>query len=129
MIVLDSSAIYKAICLERTDLLTERFSSALAFFELGNIIWKNSHLKPVYSPKESVELLAACEKALNEMRIFYSDADKIYKTARYCHISFYDASYVSLAAEYEVPFITLDRTLAHKASTVAKVLPFENFIK
>ena len=71
MMVLDSSAIYKTICINRTDLLTECFSSALAFFELGNILWKNSYLKPVYSQRETLELLGVCEKALNEMRIFY----------------------------------------------------------
>ena len=128
MIVLDSSAIYKTICLKRTDLLTERFSSALAFFELGNIVWKNSHLKPIYSEKESSELLSVCEYALNRMRIFYSDADKIYKIARQCKLSFYDAAYLSIAAENEVPLVTLDGALATKASTVVKVLTFDQFL-
>ncbi len=129
MTVIDSSAIYKIISTDRFALLSDQYTSSLAFFELGNIIWKSSILAHVYSQKEAVELLSACEIALDKMRVGYSDLDKIYKIAAYHHISFYDASYVCLAIDFRSPLVTLDDKLAHKVSSIVNILSFEQFIK
>jgi predicted nucleic acid-binding protein len=129
MTVLDSSAIYKIISINRLSLLSDQYTSSLAFFELGNIIWKSSILAHIYSQKEALELLSACEMALDKMRVGYSDFDKIYKIAAHHHISFYDASYVCLALDFKSSLITLDDKLAQKVSSIVDILSFEQFIK
>ena len=129
MMVLDSSAIYKVISINRLGLLSDQYTSSLAFFELGNIIWKNSVLAHIYSQKEALELLNACEMALDKMRVGYSDIDKIYKIATHHHISFYDASYVCLAIDFKLSLVTLDIKLSQKISSMVDILSFDQFVK
>ncbi len=129
MKVFDSSAIYKIISLGESSLLSGQYTSSLSFFELGNIIWKNSVLVSVYSQKEASELLDACEAVLEKMRIGYADFKDIYHIAAKCHISFYDASYVGLALKINCPFITLDHKLSQKIKPLVDVLDLEHLVK
>lgn len=128
MIVYDSSAIYKIISIGKSSQLSVQHTSSLAFFELGNIVWKNSVLKSIYSQSEAIELLEACERVLEKMRISYADIKDIYHIAGKCHISFYDASYVCLARELKCPFVTLDNKLASKIKSVVDTLALEEIM-
>jgi len=128
MIVFDSSAIFKMISLGKSSHLSAQHTSSLAFFELGNIVWKNSVLTNIYSQKEAIELLGVCEIVLEKMRISYVEFKDIYHIAEKCHISFYDASYVCLAKELKCPFVTLDHKLALKIKPVVDILAIEQIV-
>ena len=126
MKVFDSSAIYKAISLGKPAQLFDQYTSSLAFFELGNIIWKNSQLAKIYSQKEAAEFLNICEIVLEKMRISYANLSDIYHLAAKYHVSFYDASYISLAINLNCSFVTLDEKLAHKVRSDVNVVPVED---
>jgi predicted nucleic acid-binding protein len=128
MKVFDSSAIYKIISLGRTAQLPAQYTSSLASFELGNILWKNSILASTYSQKEAIELLSVCEIVLEKMRISYADFKETYSIAAKHHITFYDATYVCLAMKLKCPLVTLDAKLAQKIKHAIDVLTVEQVI-
>ena len=126
MKVFDSSAIYKMISLGKSAQLSAQYTSSLALFELGNIIWKNSVLIHVYSQKEALELLGVCELVLERMRISHAELKDIYHIAAKYHISFYDATYVCLAIHLKCPLVTLNQKLANKIKSTVDVQSIEN---
>ena len=125
MIVFDSSAIYMAISQGKTKQLAGEYTTALAMFELGNIIWKQSVLAKVYSQKEALELLKACEMVLEKMRISYPNSEDIYHLAVRCRISFYDAAYACLAVQLKAPLATLDDKFADKIRSYVDIVPLK----
>ncbi len=114
MKVFDSSAIYKAISSGQVKMLVGQCTSPLASYELGSIILKNSVIHKIYSSREAKELLGVCEIILEKMRIISPDLEDIYQVASKFHLSFYDASFVSLAIGQKTTLVTLDKKLAHK---------------
>ena len=82
----------------------------------------------MYDDKEASRLLSCYEVTLEEMRVVHNDLSDIYSMAAKCHVSFYDAAYVCLAADLNVPLVTLDKKLKQKASSVVKILSFDQFI-
>lgn len=128
MIVCDSSIIYKMIKSEKINHLSGQSTSSIAVYELGNILWKSSVLTNVYSQKEASELLDLCEFVLEDMRVVHSDLNDIYKAAFKYKTSFYDAAYLCLALDMNVPLATLDRKLVQKASSMVKVLTFDQWM-
>ena len=126
MNVFDSSAIYKAIKSNRHAVLNQGYTSPLAYYELGNIVLKNSIQFKFYSPKEAHEILGICDIVLGQMRIVNPDLKDIYAFASKLRLSFYDAAYVCLAQKLDMPLITLDKKLINKVHTFIKVLSFES---
>lgn len=129
MIVCDSSVIYQAVRLRQPEHLAGQCTSALAVYELGNVVWKNSIIGRLYSQEDAAGLLNVFEQVLEEMRVVHSDLNDIYKMASKHKTSFYDAAYVCLAADMNVPLVTLDQKLAQKAASSVKVIAFDQFIK
>ena len=126
MMVFDTSAIYKSISSGKASHLVDQYTSYLAFFELGNIVWKNSVLGKVYTQKEAKELLSVCELVLEKMRVNYVDLNNVYHIAAQHHISFYDATFVCLAIDLKCPLVTLDRKLSVKVKSLLTILAFED---
>ena len=129
MMVCDASAIYKTIKSNRLDRLVGQSISSIAVYELGNVIWKHAILVKTYDQKEANDLFNICERALEEMRVVHSDLNDIYRMAEKYRTSFYDGAYLCLAADMNIPLVTLDQKLAQKASGSVKVVSFDHFIK
>ncbi len=129
MMVCDSNVIFDAIKIGRADRLSGQCTSALAVYELGNVVWKYASLAKSYDQKEANDLLSFYETVLEEMRVVHSDLNDIYRMAEKYRTSFYDAAYVCLAADMNIPLVTLDAKLAQKASASVKVISFDQFIK
>lgn len=129
MMVCDASAIYKTIKSNRLELLVGQSTSSIAVYELGNVIWKHAILVKTFDQKEANDLLNICERVLEEMRVVHSDLNDIYRMAEKYRTSFYDAAYLCLAADMNVPLVTLDQKLAQKAAGSVKVVSFDRFIQ
>ena len=128
MTVVDSGVIYECVRLAKTRPLTGQYTTSLALFELGNIVWKNSVLVRTYSQKDACQLLSGCEIVIEKMRVSYSNLEHIYQLSARHHISFYDAAYVCLARDLKVPLVTLDIKLTQKIGSAVDILPFDQFI-
>lgn len=129
MMVCDASAIYKTIKSNRLELLVGQSTSSIAVYELGNVIWKHAILVKTYDQKEANDLLNICEGILEEMRVVHNDLNDIYRMAEKYRTSFYDAAYLCLAADMNVPLVTIDQKLVQKAAGSIKVVSFDRFIQ
>lgn len=129
MNVCDASAIYQSVMLGQSQRLTDQCTSALAVYELGNVVWKDSVIGRKYSQQDATELLNVFEQILEGMRVVHFDLKDIYTMAFKYKTSFYDAAYVCLAKDMNIPLVTLDQKLAQKASGSVKVVTFDRFIK
>jgi predicted nucleic acid-binding protein len=90
---------------------------ALVEYELGNTCWKKCRRYP----QQAIALRAAF-LMLGEMNLSIHDVDAaaVLSLAESTHITFYDASYLWLAAHLGTPLISLDRRLISLAKSHAR---------
>ena len=119
----DSSAIFRAIKENKTDLLTGNGTVELARYELGNIIWKDYFLQAKISKEESKMIAKAVKHTLMAMEVLQiiSKEEQILETAAELNITFYDASYAYLAKEKELQLVTEDLRLMKKITSTIHV--------
>ncbi len=126
MMVFDASAIYAALSRNETKCLSGQCTAILAAYELGNIVWKNTVLRKVFSCDEAQGFAKVCQAMLEKMRVFSPSLENIMPIATRLHISFYDAAYVFLAIELKAPLVTIDKALSHKVHTLVKIISFDD---
>ena len=89
----------------------------LAFYELGNAIWKQVHLHKALTPEEGSEALAALTEVYGQMsELPVEDASSILNIAVEEGLTYYDASYIHAAKKNEAVLVTDDRKLHTAAS-------------
>ncbi len=103
----------------------------LTYYELGNVIWKESTLTRFLTPKEGENLGRIAEDVIAKIEHADSEAGafpKILEIAQNENLSFYDSSYVYSAREKGLALVTEDKGLKAKArkyvevSTIAALL-------
>ena len=115
-LVFDASAIIRLIELnpnKAVNTLRNQYTIDLAYYEIGNYLWKISKL----SPTINMELLIkAFNKALSLMNIesMRDLSSDILDLAGKADITYYDASYVYLAMKLNAKLITEDGELMSK---------------
>ncbi|RLE75997.1 MAG: toxin VapC [Thermoprotei archaeon] len=97
------------------DFLKNNYIIQLAFYEIGNAIWKELFLIKSIDLEEALFLLGLVGK-LSHYLILLEDSDSsvILEIAYKLGITFYDASYVVAAAEKGLALITDDNKLIRK---------------
>lgn len=95
----------------------------LTVYELGNSIWKMSHLQKKIAKKEGCDLLDVCVVVMQGMRILSVSGmeEKSKEIASQTGMSFYDSAYVALAIEHNLVLVTDDKRLARAAARYTKV--------
>ncbi len=116
-LLFDPSSIIN-LCTERKiERLLDGCTLNLAFYELGNAIWKQVHLHKALTPEEGSEALAALTEVYGQMReLPIEDASSILNIAVEEGLTFYDASYIHAAIKNEAVLVTDDRKLHTTAS-------------
>lgn len=116
-LLFDPSSIIN-LCTERKiERLLDGCTLNLAFYELGNAIWKQVHLHKALTPEEGSEALAALTEVYDQMReLPIEDASSILNIAVEEGLTFYDASYIHAAIKNEAVLVTDDRKLHTTAS-------------
>ncbi len=112
----DASAIFSLIRLNRIEPLSGGFTTELARYELGNIIWKEHKLQRRLDAKTSRKVLTATKRVLATMKMLELNCheEEVEKVGNKLGISFYDASYAIHAKTMDLTMITDDRKLAKK---------------
>lgn len=115
----DSSAIFRAIKENKIELLNGSYTSELARYELGNIIWKEYVLQSTLSKQESQIIARTIKHTLAIMEVLQiaGKEDEILDTAEEHKITFYDASYAYFAKEKQLQLLTEDLRLIKKISS------------
>ena len=119
--VFDASSIFEAVRLNKAILLQKQYTTILAGFELGNILWKNTILKKTYSPKEAQFMANELENILTGMRFSYPLMKDVLKVGIDLRLTYYDASYVQVAIEEGMTLVTEDEKILKRAGKLLKV--------
>ncbi|ARM75425.1 type II toxin-antitoxin system VapC family toxin [Acidianus manzaensis] len=126
--VIDSSSIYKAIIEKKANVLGGNYTISLAKFELGNIIWKEVFLRKKILQNEGISLLNLIVNILDTMCFKQVNIIEAEKLAILKGITFYDASYLWLAKELNIPLVSEDEKLKNKIDGEIETLSLDNIL-
>jgi predicted nucleic acid-binding protein len=123
----DSSSIFEAISKRKVDKLVGSYTTPLAGFELGNIVWKKLAQDDL-TEKEAQSLIEVVKDTLDllDKPSLNCREEKILSLGKKLDLTYYDASYVLLAREMGTPLVTEDKRLSKKAGKVVDVLGMGN---
>ena len=120
-LLFDASAIYRLIreCPEKAiDKLMEGTTISLAYYELGNALWRETHLLKRISIEEAQKSLSLMHAMLGRMQIVEVDGEQgieILQTAHKCNLTFYDSAYFVETKKTGKILVTDDNKLAKAA--------------
>ncbi|MGE5533713.1 MAG: type II toxin-antitoxin system VapC family toxin [Bacillota bacterium] len=117
----DANAIFRLFreCPEKAiDMLMEGTTISLAYYELGNALWREAHLLKRISIEEAEKSLILVYAMLMRMKIVEVDGEQgieILHTASKCNLTFYDSAYLIAAKKTIKILVTDDNKLAKAA--------------
>jgi predicted nucleic acid-binding protein len=120
-LLFDANAIYRLIrdCPEKAlDKLIEGTTISLAYYELGNALWREAHLLKRISIGEAQKSLSLMYAMLARMQVVKVDDEQgieILQTAHKCNLTFYDSAYLVEAKKNSKILVTDDNKLAKAA--------------
>jgi len=134
--LLDSSAIIlvlKRLRENAAKILYGKGTLNLAYYEIGNAIWKQYALEGLISLEEAVARASDVTQILEMMQIKEVKSSECYskamKIAMEQKITFYDASYLQVAKENGYTLITEDRKLLEKSRNInVKAITVNDFL-
>jgi predicted nucleic acid-binding protein len=120
----DSNVIYKLIREtpnKAFDTLTEGTTITLAYYELGNALWRESRLLKRISIEEAEKSLSLMYAMLSHMNAAEVDSEKgneVLQTAHKFNLTFYDAAYLTEAKKSSKTLVSDDIKLAKAAESL-----------
>jgi predicted nucleic acid-binding protein len=112
----DSSAIINLSSEKKAEKLLKGATMSLAFYEVGNAIWKQVHLRGSLTKEEGSKALTALARLLKQMKeasVKYEAAALIIAVEE--GLTYYDASYIQAAIDNASILVTDDAELLSKA--------------
>lgn len=122
-LLLDSSAIIDLCSRRNKDTLLESSTLNLAFYEVGNAIWKQVYLHKALTLDEGETALDALAEAIEQIeKIPPTDSLGILKIAVEEGLTYYDAAYLHAAIENQKTLVTNDEKLHRAAKKYVKTM-------
>jgi predicted nucleic acid-binding protein len=128
MKVFDASSIFTAVREKKTDILKNSFSVVLARYEIGNVLWKETSIRKLYTAEEGKTLINFFDRVFSEMKLIHPELEDVYTTALRLQLSFYDASYVHAALKLKLPLVTEDKKIKEKAHHLLLIQSFADVL-
>jgi predicted nucleic acid-binding protein len=100
------------------DILSEGSTIHLAYYELGNALWRESFLLKRISIEEAQKSLCFMHEILERMQIASIDIDtgrSVLDAAYKFNLTFYDSAYLTEAKKSNKPLVTDDKKLVKAA--------------
>ena len=108
----DSSAIIALVERNKPDELLDGWTIDLAFYELGNAVWKQVHLYNTLSIDDAKIALDALISVFKRMHRFQEIGPlSVLRVAAKEGLTYYDAAYLQAAADKKLPLVTDDKKL------------------
>jgi len=108
----DSSSIINLCAKKRLDKLIQGSTLSLAFYEVGNAVWKQVHLKRSLTREEGGKALSTLVEVLKRMNVvLIEDGSAVLSIAVEEGLTYYDASYIHAAYRNGLTLITDDERL------------------
>jgi predicted nucleic acid-binding protein len=123
-LLFDANAIYRLIREfpeAAPDILSEGSTSQLAYYELGNALWKESLLLKRISEAEAEKSLDFLYKILERMQVIALNSNAgstVLETAFKLELTFYDSAYLTEANKTDRVLVTDDKKLAKAAENL-----------
>ena len=136
-LLFDANAIYRLIRelpdSTRHEIL-EASTISLAYYELGNAVWRECSLLKRISQSEAETLMRSLHEALQAMGVTTPETDTqsvgVLETAIVHNLTFYDAAYLAEAKRRRKTLVTDDKQLAKAAKEASvKTLSSADFLK
>lgn len=126
--IFDTSSIFKAITEDKIEVLAGNYTLNLARYELGNLIWKRRILLNDLEKNEYKRLMEIVKGTLNLMEIIDINCHEVEvaELAENLNLTFYDASYIYIAKNKEIPLVTEDKNIRSKAENHVRVLTIKD---
>ena len=125
-LLFDSSSIINLCAKKQIDKLLEGWTLSLAFYEVGNAVWKQVHLHKALTPEEGGRALDALVEVLKKMReVRVEDASAILNIAVREGLTYYDASYIHAAIKKGTTLVTDDKKLHSIAEKYVETITSE----
>jgi len=129
-LLFDANAIYRLIRElpdDATDKLVESSTICLAYYELGNALWRECFLLKRISKEDAEKSLIFMYTVLDRMHVVSLDNNSgsaILDTACKFNLTFYDSAYLTEAKKSNKILVTDDKKLAKAAENLGvKTLP------
>jgi predicted nucleic acid-binding protein len=123
-LLFDANAIYNLVREDPNDaldILSEGSTIHLAYYELGNALWRECFLLKRISMEEAEKSLCFMYEILKRMQITSLDIDTgrlVLDAAGKFNLTFYDAAYLTEAKKSNQPLVTDDKKLARAAENI-----------
>lgn len=112
MNLFDSSAIINLCGQKKIDKLLEGWTLNLAFYELGNAVWKQARVQKTITANEANTVLDTLTEIFRRLKKPQTeDASETLKIALKENLTYYDASYINAAMENDLTLVTDDNQL------------------
>jgi len=123
MNLFDASAIINLFGEKKLEKLLEGWTLNLAFYEIGNAIWKQTYIYNTITPNEARTILdPLTEIFLKLKKPKKENALEILEIAIKEKITFYDSSYIQAALENNLTLVTDDKQLYQKSKKYVKTI-------
>ena len=124
-LLFDASSVFtlvRALRGKAPDLFGEGSTVSLAYYEVGNAVWREGFLLKRIVPQEAAQLLTAMFAMLGTMDVTVLDdegfGNAILDMAGKLHVTYYDAAYLTEAQRSGKILVTDDEKLAQAAKRV-----------
>jgi len=126
MNLFDSPSIINLCGEKKIDKLLDGWTLNLAFYELGNAVWKHVHVHKKITANEADILLDPLIEVFRKLRKPETeDALEILKIAVKESLTYYDASYINAAIENSLTLVTDDEELGKISKKYVKTITSE----
>ena len=125
-LLFDSSSIINLCAERKIEELLEGWTLNLAFYEMGNAVWKQVHIHKDLTPEEGAKALDALVEVLKIMRETHvEDASAVLNIAVKEGLTYYDASYIHSAIKNGATLVTDDKKLHSVAEKYVETIMSE----
>jgi predicted nucleic acid-binding protein len=128
MSLFDSSAIITLCGEKRINKLLEGWTLNLAFYELGNAVWKQVYIyKAIDTNEANIILDSLTEVFMKLKKPEKENSLEILKIAAKEGLTYYDAAYIQAAIENKLTLVTDDEKLYRASKKYVKTVTSDEF--
>lgn len=111
------------------DIVKDQYTIDLAYYEIGNFLWKN-YVRKIFTKEEIERYLETFRNLLDKMHVLNIELiNEVLELSVKLRLTYYNASYLYAALKTNAVLVTEDLELYEKAKSLVKVSKISEIIK